>query len=298
MNILVSGSTGLIGSALVRSLRIADHRVAALVRGKPDAPDVQWDPHRGTIDAARLDGFDAVVHLAGENIAKGLWTGAKKDRIRSSRVDGTRLLCRTLARTPRPPRTLICASAIGYYGDRGDEVLSEDSAAGNDFLANVCREWEAAADAARDAGIRVVHLRIGVVLDPAGGALRPMLPLFRLGLGGRLGSGRQFMSWITRTDVIRVVCFALQRESLAGPVNTVAPHAVTNREFTRTLGTVLRRPTILPAPAFALRLVLREMADALLLSSTRVEPARLRAEGFEFEHPELEDALRAILDRH
>jgi len=299
MKILVSGSTGFIGSALVPFLTSDGHSVVQLLR-KPVAtvnPTLTWDPAAGRVDAAAFEGFDAVVHLAGESIASGRWTAAKKERIRSSRVDATRLLCNALARLGRPPKALICASAIGYYGDRGDEVLREESAPGRDFLAGVCRDWEAASEPAARKGIRVVNLRFGVVLGRGGGALAHMLPPFRLGLGGRIGSGRQYISWIALDDAVGAVQHALATGALRGPANAVAPRAVTNQEFTRTLGRTLGRPTLFPMPAFAARLAFGEMADALLLGSARVEPARLLASGYRFRHGDLEGALRHLLDR-
>ena len=297
MNVLLTGSSGLIGSALAPALSGDGHRVRRLRRAASAAADAtSWNPADGAFVAGALDGIDAVVHLAGENIAGGRWTAARKARIRDSRVDGTRRLCEALAALDTPPRVLVAASAIGFYGDRGDALLDESAAPGTGFLPEVSRSWETAAAPARDAGIRVVHLRIGIVLSPAGGALAQMLLPFKLGVGGVLGSGDQYMSWIALDDVVGVVRHALADESLSGPVNTVAPQAVTNREFTRTLGQVLRRPTILPAPAFALRIALGEMADALLLASTRVDPAALRATTFEFRHPQLDGALRHLLD--
>jgi uncharacterized protein (TIGR01777 family) len=299
MKIIVTGASGLVGSALVPSLVAAGHQVTTLVRRatkeqtRPGVGEVEWNPAAGQLDAARFAGADAAVHLAGEPIAEGRWTDEKKRRIRASRVESTRLLAETLARLEPRPRVLVSASAIGYYGDRGAEVLTEASAPGRDFLAEVCQAWEAAAEPARAAGIRVAHTRIGVVLSGAGGALAKMLLPFKLGVGGRVGSGRQYMSWIALADVVGVIERALTDESLAGPVNTVAPQPVTNEEFTKTLGRVLGRPTFLPVPAFGLRLALGEMADALLMSSARVESARLRAAGYEFKYPQLEGALRA-----
>ena len=298
MNVLVTGSTGLIGSAVAKTLAGDGHQVRRLRRAPAPAPDTtSWNPADGTFAPGALDGIEAVVHLAGENIAGGRWTDARKARIRDSRVDGTRRLCAALAELESPPRVLVAASAIGYYGDRGDELLDESSAPGAGFLPDVSREWEAAAEAARSAGIRLVHLRIGIVLSRNGGALGQMLLPFRLGVGGVLGSGDQYMSWISISDVVGIVRYALADAALSGPVNAVAPQAVTNREFTRALGTVLRRPTILPAPAFAMRFALGEMADALLLASTRVDPAALRGTAFAFQHPELEGALRHVLGR-
>ena len=297
MKILVSGSTGLVGSALVPFLLTGGHQVARLVRSQPTAGgEVPWDPAAGRLEATNLEGLDAVVHLAGERIT-GRWTAAKKARIRSSRVQGTRLLAETLARLARPPKTLVCASAIGYYGHRGDELLREESPPGAGFLAEVCREWEAAARPAAEKGIRVVQLRIGVVLSAAGGALALMLTPFKLGLGGRVGSGQQYMSWIAIDDLAGIIQHALANESLRGPVNAVAPRAITNREFTKTLGRVLGRPTIFPMPAFAARLAFGQMADELLLASARVEPTRLIASGYKFRTPELEAALRHLLGK-
>ena len=297
MHIAVSGSSGLIGSALVPSLTAGGHRVSLLVRGLvPGADSIRWDPARGVQDAALLEGLDGVVHLAGENIA-GRWTARRKAEIRRSRVEGTHRLCESLARLARPPKALVSTSAIGYYGDRGDQVLQEDSRAGHDFLAGVCRDWEAATEPAARAGIRVVHLRFGVVLSPAGGALKKMLFPFRMGAGGRIGSGRQFMSWIALDDAVGAIHHALVTESLAGPANAVAPSPVTNVEFTRALARVLRRPAIAPLPALAARLAFGEMADALLLASQRVLPARLQATGYVFRYRDLEGALRHLLGR-
>lgn len=297
MRILVSGSTGLIGSGLVSELSAAGHEVVRLVRGDPAEREreIRWDPAAGQIDRESLNGLDAAVHLAGENIAAGRWTAAQKARIRDSRVNGTRLLCEALAECEDRPRVLVCASAIGYYGDRGDEVLDETSPSGEGFLAEVCRQWEAAADPAREKGIRVVHLRTGVVLSGEGGALQKMLTPFKLGVGGVVGSGTQYWSWVARDDVAGAIHHAITHEELSGPVNATAPHPVTNREFTKTLGRVLHRPTIFPMPAFAAKLMLGEMADELLLASTRVLPRRLQDSGFEFRHPELEEALRHAL---
>ena len=299
MKILVTGATGLVGSALIQSLTSSGHSVVRLVRSQasPDRSDVRWDPNAGTIDKAGLEGLDAVVHLAGENIAEGRWNEEKKRRIRDSRVKGTRLLCETIAQLERPPKVLVSASAIGYYGDRGDEVLREDSKPGTDFLSDVCREWEAATEPAKQKGIRVVNLRIGVVLSSAGGALAKMLTPFQLGVGGKLGNGEQYISWITLDDLIGVIYYTLTNDALSGPVNAVAPNPVTNLEFTKSLGRVLSRPTIFPMPAFAVRLAFGEVADALLLSSTRVQPARLQENGYQFKYPELEDGLRQVLGK-
>jgi hypothetical protein len=238
-----------------------------------------------------------VVHLAGENIASGRWTSRRKAEIRRSRVEGTRRLCESLARLARPPKVLVSASAIGFYGDRRDEILREDTPPGTDFLAGVCREWEAATEAASRAGVRVVQVRFGVILSPAGGALKQMLLPFKLGMGGRIGNGAQFMSWITLDDAVGATNHALITGSLVGPVNAVAPAPVTNSEFTRTLARVLRRPALAPIPAFAARLAFGELADALLLSSARVIPTKLEGSGYRFRHPELESALKHLLGR-
>jgi uncharacterized protein (TIGR01777 family) len=297
MHVLVTGSTGFIGSALVSFLTTGGHQVTRLVRStpRPGQAEVYWYPEAGNIATPGLEGFDAVVHLAGENIASGRWTAAKKARIRDSRVQGTHLLCEALAQLVSPPRVLVSASAVGYYGDRGEEVLRENSRPGRDFLADVCRAWEAATTPAAQRGIRVVNLRFGIVLSAAGGALTRMLLPFKIGAGGTIGSGQQYMSWITLDDVIGVVHHALLTESLQGPVNTVTPQPVTNRTFTRTLGRVLRRPTWAHMPAFVARAVFGEMADALLLASTRVEPARLNDTNYTFRYPELDGALRHVL---
>jgi len=299
MQVLMTGSSGLIGTTLRSFLGGGGHRVRQLLRTASASDDTtSWNPAEGTFAAGAFDGIDAVVHLAGESIASGRWTAARKARIRESRVTGTRQVCEELARHDTPPKVLVSASAIGFYGDRGDEVLGESAAAGSGFLPEVCQAWEAAVAPARERGIRVVHLRIGIVLSPLGGALAKMLLPFKLGVGGVLGNGDQYMSWIAVDDLLGIVLHALTDDSVSGPVNAVAPQAVTNREFTKTLGTVLHRPTVLPAPAFALRLALGEMADALLLASTRVDPAVLRTTGFEFAYPHLEGALRHALGRH
>ncbi len=299
MIVAVTGSSGFLGSALVSSLAEGGHRVVPLVRRevRPGEDALRWDPVSGAIASPGPAIADAVVHLAGESIAGGRWTAAKKQRIRESRADATRRLTDTFTRLAKPPAVLVCASAIGYYGSRGDEVLSEESRPGAGFLADVGREWESASAAAIVRGIRVVNVRIGIVLSPAGGALAKMLTPFRLGLGGVIGGGAQWMSWIALDDVIGALRHALGTDALRGPVNAVAPAPVTNAEFTRTLGRVLRRPTLVPMPAFAARLALGEMADDLLLSSQRVLPARLLASGFAFRYPTLEDALRHELGR-
>ena len=297
VNILVSGSTGLVGSALCPALRQAGHRVTRLVRTRPASAtgDAWWNPEAGQIDPPGPDGFDAVVHLAGEGIAAGRWTAGQKARIRDSRVQGTGLIANAIARASRPPRVLVSASAIGYYGDRGETVLTEEAAPGQGFLPEVCRAWEDATSAALTRGVRVVRLRIGVVLSPKGGALAKMLPPFRLGFGGRLGTGKQYMSWISLEDLVGVIRAALQNDTLTGPVNAVSPLPVTNSAFTAALAATLHRPALFPMPAFAARLAFGEMADALLLASARVEPARLLAAGHIFRHPALPQALLELL---
>jgi len=303
MKVIVTGSTGLIGSALVRSLLADGNSVTRLVRGEaqtfsaPGTKAVRWEPDSGIVDAKELEGHAAAVHLAGESIADGRWTDEKKRSIVESRVKGTRLLAETLAGLNEKPKVLVSASAIGFYGDRGEELLREESASGEDFLSEVCREWEKATLAASQAGIRVVHVRIGVVLSAKGGALAKMITPFKLGVGGRVGDGRQYMSWITLDDLVAVIRRAITDESLRGPVNAVAPNPVTNEEFTKALGNVLGRPTFLSMPAFAARLAFGEMADALLLSGARVEPARLNGAGFKFSQPEIEGALRQVLGK-
>jgi uncharacterized protein (TIGR01777 family) len=294
--IALAGASGTIGVALGRALAERGWRVVPLVRGTPTASGaIHWDPMRAEIDARALEGFDAVVHLGGEPIANGRWTPERKRVIRDSRTRSTELLARTIAGLATPPGVFLCASAVGYYGDRGDVWVDESSAPGEGFLAEVCRAWEAAADPARAAGIRTVHLRIGLVLDGQGGALARMLPLFRLGLGGALGSGRQYMSWVSLPDVVRMLELALDRADLSGPVNAVSPQPVTNARFTRVLARVLGRPAFLSVPAFALRIAMGEMAQELLLHGQRVVPRRLQEAGFEYRHREIEEALRAVL---
>jgi uncharacterized protein (TIGR01777 family) len=296
MRLLVTGSSGLVGGALVPSLKAGGHEVLRLVRRSPKGEDeARWDPEAGAIDAASLEGVDAAVHLAGENIADGRWTAARKARLRGSRVGPTRLLAESLAGLKRKPKVLISASAVGYYGNRGDAWLTETDPPGDDFLGRLSVEWEGATRPARDAGIRVVSPRIGIVLSPAGGALGKMLLPFKAGLGGVVGPGTQYMSWIALDDLLGVIHHLLDRSELAGPVNAVAPTPVTNQEFTKTLGRVLRRPTVAPVPTFALRLAFGEMADAALLASTRARPERLLASGYRFRFPELEGALRHVL---
>ena len=300
MKVLVSGASGLVGSALVPFLTTGGHSVSRLVRkDRANLGDceVAWSPAAGTIDRAGLEGFDAVVHLAGENIASRRWTPERKRRIRDSRVKGTRLLCEALTQCAQPPKVFVGASAIGYYGDRGNEALTEESEAGEGFLAEVCRDWEAATAGLTDTGIRTALLRVGIVLSPAGGALKKMLLPFQLGLGGVIGAGTQYMSGIALDDVVGAIQHVITNDEVSGPINAVCPQAVTNREYTRTLGRVLGRPTFFPVPAFAARLALGEMADALLLASTRVEPRVLMQTGYEFRYPTLESVLRHVLGK-
>ena len=295
--VAVSGASGLLGSALLPALRAAGWIPRPLVRRAAAADEVQWDPAVGTLDLKALEGVTAAVHLAGESIAAGRWTAEAKRRIRESRIQGTRLLAESLARLRVRPRVLVTASAVGIYGDRGDTPLDETSDLGTDFLARVGQEWEAAAQPAVDAGIRVVPLRFGIVLAREGGALPRMLTPFRMGVGGPLGSGRQWMSWIAIDDAVAAVLEALRNEAARGPINAVAPEPVRNAEFAARLGEALGRPAIIPAPAFALRALFGEMADGALLASQRVLPARLTALGFRFKYPALPETLEAILGR-
>jgi len=299
VRVAVTGATGLIGRAVVERLASDGHQTVRVARsaGPPDrqGSTVNWDPAGGRIEVEALEGLDAVVHLAGEPIAARRWSHEQKRRIADSRTRGTALLADALARLDQPPGVLVSASAVGYYGDRGNERLDESSSGGRGFLAGVCRDWEAAADPAREAGIRVVHPRTGVVLSRSGGALGEMLPFFRLGLGGRIGSGRQWMSWITLHDEVEALAWLLN-DDVEGPVNLTAPEPVTNREFAAALGRALHRPTLLPTPKPALRARLgRELAEALLYSSTRVEPSLLAGRGFRFAHPDIATGLAAVL---
>ena len=295
MRIAISGSTGLVGTSLVTTLAAKGHEVARLVRRPArDANDIFYDVGSGLIDQESLARVDAVVHLAGESVGDGRWSSQKKERILSSRVQSTRLIASALAQCDRP-KTLICASAIGFYGERGDELVDEQSAPGAGFLADVCVQWERACEPARVAGIRTVNTRIGVVLAHEGGALSKMITPFKLGLGGVLGAGDQWMSWVSLEDIVGALAHLLESSSLSGPVNLVAPTPVTNRQLTHALGRHLRRPTVLPMPAFAARLAFGERADALLLSSTRASSRKLIADGYTFQHREIGDALAAIL---
>ena len=296
MKVLVSGSTGLIGTALVRSLESSGNSVKRLAR--PSSAGVHngiaWDPESGLLEARHLEGFDAAIHLSGENVASGRWSDEQKARIRDSRVRSTELLANALATLDSPPEVFACASATGYYGDRGDETLNEGSAPGSDFLSDVSVEWENATGPASDAGIRVANMRISVVLTAAGGMVATVGPIFKLGLGGRLGSGAQYLSWISREDIVRAIEWILLHNDLRGPVNLCSANPVTNSEFTRTMGGVLGRPALFPVPRFALRITQGEITD-MLLASVRAKPEKLVASGFEFRHPHMEDALRWAL---
>lgn len=297
MDVAISGASGFLGSALTSSLRADGHRVLRLVRGGITKDDeIGWDPDAGRIDAPALEGLDAVVHLAGEGIGERRWSADQKRRILDSRAKGTAVVAAAVASRERKPKVFVSASAVGYYGNRGDEILTEDSAPGDDFLADVCQTWERETRPALDAGIRVVNLRTGIVLARDGGALQRMLLPFRLGLGGKQGSGRQWMSWIALSDHVKVMRAAIEDERLSGPVDVTAPNPVTNADFAAALGRVLKRPTVLPTPMFVLKLRYgEELVDALLLASQRVLPSRLEAIGFPFEYPVLMPALEAVL---
>ncbi len=297
MHVAVTGTHGLIASALLPALRDAGHSTVSLVRGDAGPGQVHWDPSRDELEPADLDGVDAVIHLAGVGILRR-WSASGKEAILSSRVQGTALLARTLAALDHRPSVLVSASATGWYGDRGDEVLDEDSATGTGYLAEVCRQWEAAAAPAVEAGIRTVFIRTGIVQSPTGGALKPQRLVWSLGLGGRLGSGRQWVSWISIDDEVGAIVHALHTDSLSGPVNLTAPNPVTNAEYTRALGRALHRPAVLVVPGVALSAVLgREMAHEMLLGGQRVLPRRLEASGYRFSHPSIDGALADLLAR-
>lgn len=306
MRILVSGSTGFLGTSLIDTLEREGHSIARLVRPGTSQPTpaggsaqtVAWDPVAGAFDAGAADGADALVHLAGASIAGGRWSASRKNLLRTSRVEATRHLMGALAKLRQPPPVIVAASAIGYYGNRGDETLTEASAPGGDFLAKLCREWEAETARGAEFGARVVSLRFGIILAAHGGALPRMLTPFRMGVGGRLGTGRQWMSWLTLGEAVRMIQFALASSGLAGPVNAVTPNPVRNSEFTKILAKTLHRPAVFPAPAFALRLALGEMADALLLSSQKVVPAKLLDAGYQFLQPDLADGLMNVLRKN
>lgn len=299
MKIAITGSTGLIGEQLIRELAGAGHQVVRMVRSAPSGTDILWRPG-GTLDPAALRGIDAVIHLAGESIGGSSpldlrWTRAKKARILGSRVEGTTTIAEAVARSDGGPRVMVSASAIGLYGNRGEEVLTEDRAPGQDFLAEVVTAWEAAAEPARTAGVRVVHPRIGIVLDPDGGALQKMLPLFRAGVGGKFGDGSQWWSWVSVADVVGAIRWMVETGSAEGPYNVTGPHPTTNAEFTAVLGEVLGRPTFVTVPAFGPKLLLGELADALLFNSQRVDSSKLAAAGYAFRFADLAPALRDVL---
>ena len=297
MRVLVTGSHGLIGSTLAHWLAADGHEIVRLVRGPAAGPsEVHWDPAAGELDLSGVDELNAAVHLAGEGIGDKRWTPSQKAEILRSRVDSTGLLARRLAEAGHRPRVLVSGSAIGYYGDRGDAIVDEDSPAGSGFLADLCQQWEAGTAPAEEAGIRVVHIRTGIVLAAQGGMLKKLIPLFKAGMGGKLGSGRQYQSWISLDDEVGAIAYCLATDSIAGAVNLTAPHPVTNAEFTKTLGSVLHRPTVLAAPKFGLSAALgHEMVDEMLLAGQRVMPKKLLDSGYPFRQPDLEPALRAVL---
>jgi uncharacterized protein (TIGR01777 family) len=295
MKVLIAGASGLVGSALIPALEAEGAEVTRLVRSSAGAREIEWHPNNDQIDATQLEGFDAVINLAGENIAAGRWTDDQKRKIHDSRVNGTHLLSEAIARLKQRPAVFLCASATGIYGDRGDETLDEQSESGGGFLAGVCREWEMATEPAVQAGVRTVNLRFGPILARAGGMLAKLLTPFKMGMGGKVGSGKQYISWVAIDDAVGAIQLALQNESLRGPLNVVSPNPVTNEIFTKTLGHVLSRPTALAMPAFAVRLAFGEMADEMLLTSQRVIPKKLSDAGYEFQQPELEGALRKHL---
>jgi uncharacterized protein len=299
MKVLVTGASGLVGRALSFSLGTEGHDVVRLVRPEhaPDPGDARWKPETGELDSSAAAGADAAVNLAGASIAGARWSAARKELLRSSRVEFTRSLVKALAGLPQPPKVLISASAVGYFGDRGEELLTDQSPPGNDFLARLARDWEEEALRAQDFGMRVVVLRFGVVLSSIGGALKRMLPPFRLGMGGRLGSGKQWVSWLTLPEAVRMIRQAMENANWQGAFNATSPNPVTNAEFTRALARVLGRPALLPAPTFMLRMALGELADALLLSSQRAIPKRLQELRYSFLHPTIPEALGDILRR-
>ena len=295
MKVAVTGSSGLIGTSLVSFLSKKDIVVSKILRENPEDDDISWKPEDGDWNSAFTGGVDGIVHLAGESVASGKWTRKKKEKIRNSRIEGTKRLCEHILKLPTPPSVLVCASAIGYYGNRGVEFLNEGSPRGSGFLPDVCLGWEEATESVSKAGIRVVNVRFGIVLSKDGGALAKMMTPFKIGMGGKIGSGTQYMSWIAMDDVTSAIYHTLITESLKGPVNVTAPNPVTNKEFTNTLGEVLNRPAVIPIPAFAARLAFGEMANDLLLASTKVAPKRLSDSGYEFQYPKLEPALKHVL---
>jgi uncharacterized protein (TIGR01777 family) len=292
MKVLIAGASGLVGSALTPVLEAEGATVTRLVRTSAGSGEIEWHPNNDQIDGAALEGFDAIINLAGENIAAGRWTDEQKRKIHDSRVNGSHLISETIARLKQKPKVFLCASATGIYGDRDDEALDEESDSGGGFLAGVCREWEQATEPAAAAGIRTVNLRFGPILAREGGMLAKLLTPFKMGMGGKVGSGKQYISWVAIEDVVNAIMLALKDDSVRGPLNIVSPNPVTNEIFTKTLGHVLGRPTALAMPAFAVRLAFGEMADEMLLASQRVIPKKLNDLGYEFQQPELEGALK------
>ncbi|MDX6446176.1 MAG: uncharacterized protein QOH71_3250 [Blastocatellia bacterium] len=295
MRVLIAGASGLVGSALIPAIEAEGATVTRLVRTSAGAGEIEWHPNNDRINAPALEGFDAIINLAGENIAAGRWTDEQKRKIHDSRVNGSHLISETIARLKQKPKVFLCASATGIYGDRDDEALDEESDSGGGFLAGVCREWEQATEPAAAAGIRTVNLRFGPILAREGGMLAKLLTPFKMGMGGKVGSGKQYISWVAIEDVVNAIMLALKDESVRGPLNIVSPNPVTNEIFTKTLGHVLGRPTALAMPAFAVRLAFGEMADEMLLASQRVIPKKLNDLGYEFQQPELEGALKKHL---
>ena len=292
MKIAIAGASGLIGSALIPILQSEGNQITRLVRSSPKPGEIEWHPNQDQVGAQSLEGFGAIINLAGENIAGGRWTDEQKRKIRDSRVNGTHLLSEAIAKMDPKPVGFICASATGIYGDRDDETLDEQSESGGGFLAGVCREWEQATEPASKAGVRVVNLRFGPVLAREGGMLSKLLTPFKMGMGGKVGSGKQYISWVALDDAVNAIKLAIDDESIHGPINIVSPNPVRNEEFTKTLGHVLNRPTALAMPAFAARLAFGEMADEMLLASQKVMPKRLSQAGFQFQYPTLESAMR------
>ena len=295
--VFITGASGLVGSALVSALRADGAEVTRAVRSSPGAGEIEWHPNHDEIDPATLNGFDAIINLAGEGIAEGRWTDEKKRKIRDSRVNGTHLLSEAMAKLARKPRAFLCASATGFYGDRGDELLDEESESGGGFLAGVCREWEKASEPAAKAGVRVVNLRFGPILAREGGMMAKLLTPFKMGVGGKVGSGKQYISWVAIDDVVGAIKLALSNDTLRGPLNVVSPNPVTNEEFTATLGHVLSRPTVMSMPAFAARLAFGEMADEMLLVSQRVAPKKLTEAKYQFRLPQLKGTFRKYLSQ-
>ncbi|PYS73844.1 MAG: TIGR01777 family protein [Acidobacteria bacterium] len=292
MKIAIAGASGLVGSALIPILQSDGNQITRLVRSSPKAGEIEWHPNQDEVSTQSLQGFDVIINLAGENIAGGRWTDEQKRKIRDSRVNGTHLLSEAIAKMSSKPQAFICASATGIYGDRDDEVLNEQSESGGGFLAGVCREWEKATEPANKAGVRVVNLRFGPILARDGGMLSKLLTPFKMGMGGKVGSGKQHISWIALDDAVSAIKLAIDRQTIHGPLNVVSPNPVTNEEFTKTLGHVLNRPTALAMPAFAARLAFGEMADEMLLASQKVMPKKLTSAGFQFQYPQLEAAMR------